>query len=234
MKPVLTEEAAALIAQEYSSLRSQEQITSDNARTSPITARTLETLIRLSTAHAKARMSKIIEKQDAKAAVELVQFAYFKKVLEKEKKRKKQAEEDPEEETDGEMSQEREEKQKKRRKTDSSGQSPTEGETYDPYDFSDTEAEMPAIQAHPSKIPEASSTDEITSKLSESRLKTFKAALLEVFRVAHAQSVNLKSLLESINRDNPTPFSSAEVKAALEQMQEDNQIMMSDDIIFLI
>ncbi|KAG8124494.1 putative DNA helicase protein [Naja naja] len=201
LKPVLTEEAAALIAQEYSSLRSQEQITSDNARTSPITARTLETLIRLSTAHAKARMSKIIEKQDAKAAVELVQFAYFKKVLEKEKKRKKQTEEDPEEETDGEMSQEREERQKKRRK-----KSPTEGETYDPYDFSDTEAEMPAIQAHPSKIPEASSTDEITSKLSESRLKTFKAALLEVFRVAHAQSVNLKSLLESINRDNNSFF----------------------------
>ncbi|XP_034288410.1 DNA replication licensing factor MCM3 [Pantherophis guttatus] len=234
LKPVLTEEAAALIAQEYSSLRSQEQISSDNARTSPITARTLETLIRLSTAHAKARMSKIIEKQDAKAAVELVQFAYFKKVLEKEKKRKKQTEEDPEEETDGEMSQEREERQKKRRKTDSSEQSPTEGETHDPYDFSDTEAEMPEIQAHPSKVPEASSTDEVTSKLPESRLKTFKAALLEVFRVAHAQSVNLKSLLESINRDNPTPFSSAEVKAALEQMQEDNQIMMSDDIIFLI
>uniref|UniRef100_A0A8C5WNE3 DNA replication licensing factor MCM3 n=1 Tax=Laticauda laticaudata TaxID=8630 RepID=A0A8C5WNE3_LATLA len=81
LKPVLTEEAAVLIAQEYSSLRSQEQITSDNARTSPITARTLETLIRLSTAHAKARMSKIIEKQDAKAAVELVQFAYFKKII---------------------------------------------------------------------------------------------------------------------------------------------------------
>ncbi|XP_039182275.1 DNA replication licensing factor MCM3 [Crotalus tigris] len=234
LKPVLTEEAAALIAQEYSSLRSQEQISSDNARTSPITARTLETLIRLSTAHAKARMSKIIEEQDAKAAVELVQFAYFKKVLEKEKKRKKQTEEDPEEETDGEMSQEREKRQKKRKKTDSSEQSPTEGETHDPYDFSDTEAEMPEIQAHPSKIPEASSTDEITSKLSESRLKTFKAALLEVFRVAHAQSVNLKSVLESINQDNPTPFSSAEVKAALEQMQEDNQIMMSDDIIFLI
>ncbi|XP_063173146.1 DNA replication licensing factor MCM3 [Candoia aspera] len=234
LKPVLTEEAAALIAQEYSSLRSQDQISPDNARTSPITARALETLIRLSTAHAKARMSKIIEKQDANAAVELVQFAYFKKVLEKEKKRKKQAEDDPEEETDGEMSQESEKRQKKRRKTHSSDQSLTEGETYDPYDFSDTEAEMPEFQAHTPKVPEASGTDEVASKLSESRLKAFKAALLEVFRVAHAQSVSLKSLLESINQNNPTPFSSAEVKAALEQMQEDNQIMMSDDIIFLI
>ncbi|CAH2245679.1 DNA replication licensing factor MCM3 [Pelobates cultripes] len=89
-KPALTSEAAAYIAEEYSRLRNQDQISSDVARTSPVTARTLETLIRLSTAHAKVRMSKTVELKDAEAAVELVQYAYFKKVLEKEKKRKKQ------------------------------------------------------------------------------------------------------------------------------------------------
>ena len=54
-----------------------------------MTARTLETLIRLSTAHAKARLSSKVEYDDAVAAEEILRFALFKEILKREKKQHK-------------------------------------------------------------------------------------------------------------------------------------------------
>jgi len=60
LQPTLSQDAADAIAEEYSRLRSHEVENPDVARTQPVTARALETLIRLSTAHARARLSKVI------------------------------------------------------------------------------------------------------------------------------------------------------------------------------
>ena len=54
-----------------------------------MTARTLETLIRLATAHAKARLSPKIQARDAQAAEEILTYALFKEVLKREKRKKR-------------------------------------------------------------------------------------------------------------------------------------------------
>jgi DNA replication licensing factor MCM3 len=78
-KPVLTKEASDYIVSAYASLRNDE-MKANERRTSPMTARTLETLIRLSTAHAKARLSSRVEEDDAIAAEEILKFALFRVV----------------------------------------------------------------------------------------------------------------------------------------------------------
>eukprot|EP00049_Salpingoeca_infusionum_P019107 m.360245 g.360245 ORF g.360245 m.360245 type:complete len:939 (-) comp18941_c0_seq1:97-2913(-) len=71
--PVLTPEAATFIAENYAALRSKETDT----RTLPVTARTLETMIRLATAHAKSRLSPKVEVEDSHVAMDLINFAYY-------------------------------------------------------------------------------------------------------------------------------------------------------------
>ncbi|XP_075893754.1 DNA replication licensing factor MCM3 [Nelusetta ayraudi] len=237
--PVLTEEAANHIAEEYSRLRSQEQMGADLARTSPVTARTLETLIRLSTAHAKARMSKAVELKDSEVAVELVQFAYFKKVLEKDKKRSKKDRDsgsEDEEEAAAPPTQRSQKTATKRGRRGSQGSEP-----YSPYDFSE-EQDVPEIQARTPKAAKPGqeeeeamdATSQADAALSAERLKEFKSSLFAVFQSAHAQSVKMKNLMDDINKGRESRFSEPEVRSALTRMQDDNQIMMADDIIFLI
>ena len=54
-----------------------------------MTVRTLETLIRLATAHAKSRLSPKVEERDALAAEGILRFALFKEVVEDEKRGKR-------------------------------------------------------------------------------------------------------------------------------------------------
>ncbi|PVI08752.1 DNA replication licensing factor MCM3 [Periconia macrospinosa] len=103
-KPILTKGAADHIVAAYSALRNDE-LDSGTRRTSPITARTLETLIRLSTAHAKARLSKRVEQKDADVAEQILRFALFKEVVENERRKRRRITRDPDAmSTDGESS----------------------------------------------------------------------------------------------------------------------------------
>lgn len=97
--PVLTKSASEYIAGAYAEFRQKrEQTDIVEAKTFPVTPRTLETLIRLATAHAKARLSNRVERKDAKVAQEMIQFCLYKEVKKKPSKRRKRVEQEAEEE----------------------------------------------------------------------------------------------------------------------------------------
>merc|ERR1712048_997943 len=85
-KPTLTDEACEEIANKYGELREEER-----NQTLPITARCLETIIRLSTAHAKLRLSKKVSLADVNQAVELLNFALTNDAEPEQKQKRKKA-----------------------------------------------------------------------------------------------------------------------------------------------
>merc|ERR1711934_1039333 len=152
IKPVLSEAACEMLADEYANLRSDD-FEAGVARTQTVTARALETLIRLATAHAKARLSKVVEEEDAELAIQLVQFAYFKKVLDK--KGKKSGDDSDEEMTEDAA----EDTPSKKRKP--SADIPSDTAT--PSKRAKVDASAPSSQDAASGVPE----------ISEARLKQF-------------------------------------------------------------
>lgn len=199
MKPTLTEEACEMIGEEYAKLRSQDFENSDVARTQPVTARALETLIRLSTAHAKARLSKTVDAVDAETAIELVQFAYFKKVLAKDKK-KRRHDSDEEEEED---------------------ETPAQDQHHeDPR----PESKRPKKDASPAKA--------CPVEINFVRLEQFKTALFGIFESTNQQNLPMDDVRQHIV--GQMNFSEGEMMAAIEKMSDDNKIMLSAEVLYLI
>jgi len=72
IQPVLTESARDFIASRYAEMRARQ-----DERTIPVTARSLETVIRLASAHAKARLSDEVQTQDCQNAMDILSFALY-------------------------------------------------------------------------------------------------------------------------------------------------------------
>uniref|UniRef100_A0A8W7PLS9 DNA replication licensing factor MCM3 n=1 Tax=Anopheles coluzzii TaxID=1518534 RepID=A0A8W7PLS9_ANOCL len=248
LKPKLTETACEMISNEYSRLRSQDLMDSDVARTQPVTARTLETLIRLSTAHAKARMSRSVAEQDAQAAIELIQFAYFKKVLEKEKKKRRRTENDDsqdEMEDDEEEAAVQEEtaasqgtRRSKRTRVEHHDDSDHEDLLTSPPDRGDltrrTTITSPRVAESATMDTEEAAESSVVA-ISEARLKLFRQGVFMAFKHFHDQSVSLARLTTHINENSgDEAFTPGEITAAVNQMTESNNIMVHDDMVFLI
>lgn len=200
-----------------------------------MTARTLETLIRLSTAHARARLSKSIDIVDAKAAVEMVQFSHFQKVLEKPRKRKSGAHGEDGSDLESEEEMEVEEAIPSGTASRSRAEPKRSRQVYD-YD-EDESGEAAAPEQPAPKKPEAPKPKLI--ELSDERLKQFRQFLFKIFRKEMSQSIQKTKVYEAVKQEAESgeaslKFTNDEVESALHKMQDNNQIFLSGDLVILV
>ena len=67
------------------------------------------------------------------------------------------------------------------------------------------------------------------------RLETFKSLLQKEFAAAHVQSLSIADVTTAVNQgEDSTQFSSGEIRSALNSMMDANQLMVSEDRVFLI
>lgn len=168
IRPKLTTSAGALIANEYARLRCDYH---ECARSQPVTVRSLETMVRLATAHAKMRLRTEVGDCDANFAIEMLYYAYFKKQ----------------------------------------------------YSY-------PSRKREPDTAPDiclATKKTRTSNGLSSDQFAKFKRAVQTAFREARVQSLPI----DKIAGDEFTP---EEISLSLQQMTVDNQILVVDNIVFLI
>lgn len=218
IKPVLSEAACEMLADEYANLRSDD-FEAGVARTQTVTARALETLIRLATAHAKARLSKVVEEEDAELAIELVQFAYFKKVLDKTGKRRKRSQ------GDGDSSDEEEavEDEPEAKKETPSKRKRSEEDTETPSKRSRQEILAPEQPPAPVTVD-------------EDRYKHFMGLLNKcVSEKNQAQELEMSVIRSFLAKnEKKKPFTEAEIDSCIERMSDENKVMRSEDTVFII
>ncbi|KAK4469799.1 hypothetical protein MN116_007314 [Schistosoma mekongi] len=239
LKPQLTKEAASILAEKYCDLRAQESSEAIGRpgrgeqnrmrRTQPITARSLETLIRLSTAHAKARMSKTVTKKDAEAAVQLISFVLFKEVLEKTRRKRDRNEDDGDDESDNESENgddtERNIPQQSAKRRPVVSGSHSAPDPNDPYAFADD-----PIVARTEPLAE---TVPISSALHQERTAQISTMISRIFQERRVEQLTVTEITNVV-RSRGSGFTQSDIRATLESMHKDNRIMLAGDDVWLI
>ncbi|XP_031389786.1 DNA replication licensing factor MCM3 [Punica granatum] len=208
IQPELTDEASEQIATAYAELRNGSS-TAQTGGTLPITARTLETIIRLSTAHAKLKLSRLVTKSDVEAALRVLNFAIYHKEL-----------------TDME-----EREQEKQREMERKGQADRRSDGNDGAGRSVPINSAGSTDAMDVDEPPVGQSATI---LSQERLEAFNTIFGQHMRANRLDMISIADIERTVNNVSTAPYSREQIMSLLEKLQDDNRVMIAGDMVHMI
>ncbi|CAB3397709.1 unnamed protein product [Caenorhabditis bovis] len=239
VQPKLTDEATEYISEVYAEIRSFDIDKTDQERTMPVTARQLETLIRISTACAKARFSKYVEREDAEKAYHLLHYACFKEKpkarMEYEKKKRggeTYKSDDEESEKEEETMEDPDDESVPTAPTPRRGVRRRAAELDDDNDSQETNDTVSQTTA-----PMAKRQKTGPAAIGVDRYKELRKYVRKAFDDAGVadEMVELETITRSVqSQAGNNRFSEDELRAGFEQLENDNASMIADGKITLI
>ncbi|XP_003368065.1 DNA replication licensing factor MCM3, partial [Trichinella spiralis] len=232
INPVFTENACEYISEKYADLRAFDEKHSDKEKTMPVTARMLETMIRLSTAFAKIRFGKKITTADAEKAYSLLSYAKPQERLDSNESKKKKSKLNIDEDDDDEST------PKRKKKGDETAEDVYEfdSESSDGEEISFQQSKQRLRQSTQQQSREDDEEDTTqTPAISVDRFSAFRRHLRQVFDNRRTELMSKDEAIASIQEEaGNNRYSNGEIVAALERLSDENSIMIADGNIFLI
>jgi DNA replication licensing factor MCM3 len=202
IKPELTDVAMEVISAAYANMRSKQ-----SQRNLPVTARSLETIIRLSTASAKARLSPYVEERDADQALALLNYVMFHEIGSKE--------------SDSSSSNILNSKRPRDAADDSIDDLPSSARANNNDNSAYEDLEMEAVQA----APVVRSSKKYTRVID---------MISKMFQSSASGTLQFGDVLSRLNAQaisSVDTYSKFELHSILSDLESDNKIMYSDDVI---
>ncbi|WOH12005.1 hypothetical protein DCAR_0831501 [Daucus carota subsp. sativus] len=212
IQPDLTDEASDHIATAYAELRNASAGAKTGGGTLPITARTLETIIRLSTAHAKLKLSRQVLVSDVEAALKVLNFAIYHKELTEMEERE----------------QERERESENKRKADHDAGRNVRA------DRGGASAGDGSTEATEAMEVDDPSEGQHATDMSAEREEAFKSALGRHMHAQHLEHISISDVEGVVNNQAAAPYSRAEVMLLLEKMQDEGKLMLAGDLAYYV
>ncbi|CAL5427500.1 unnamed protein product [Camellia sinensis] len=209
IQPELTDEASDNIATAYAELRNASSNAKTGGGTLPITARTLETIIRLSTAHAKLKLSRQVLKSDVEAALKLLNFAIYHKELTEMEDRE----------------QEREKELERKRKADHDGGNDGRAGHVD--------TSVRGGRTEAMEVDEPPPAAQSSVNVSSERLEAFNTLFGQHVREHHVDRISIQDIETTVNSRSAVPYSRAEIMFLLEKLGDD-KIMIHEDTVYIL